>query len=356
MEHATYGIIISIVESTGSDMAQKRVTIVEIAKEAGVSAQTVSRVVNGHSNVAETTRQQIQEIIDRLGYHPSRLARSLLQGRSHTIGIVSYGLGLFGPSQTLAGIVNEANQQRYSVLPQVLNDPKTNDVDELIGTLIEYHVDGIIWAIPEIGDNRSGLAEAIAQVNLPCVFINSQPRPDFTVANIDNLFGGRVATQHLIDQGYRAIGLISGPSDWWEASERMQGWRETMALNGLAINEALVKSGDWSAAAGERAMCEMLNTNPEVEAVFACNDSMALGAIKAGRAAGRRIPDDLAVIGFDDVPEAAFFTPALSTIRQPFDILGSRAVAEVERQVQQADIKTELSISIKPTLIVRSST
>lgn len=337
-------------------MTQKRVTIVEIAKEAGVSAQTVSRVVNRHDNVAESTRQQVQEIIDRLGYHPSRLARSLLQGHSNTIGIVSYGLGLFGPSQTLAGIVDEANQQGYFVLPQVLNDPEAGNVEELIGTLIEYHVDGIIWAIPEIGDNRVGLAKVIQQFNLPFVFINGQPRPGFTIANIDNLAGGRMATQHLIDQGYKTIGLISGHMDWWEAAERTKGWYETMEANGLTINPALVQSGDWSALSGERAMCDMLKSHPEVEAVFVCNDSMALGAMKAARAAGRQCPDDLAIIGFDDVPEAPFFAPPLTTVRQPLDLLGSRAVAELERQVQKSDTKTELSIVIKPELIIRSST
>lgn len=337
-------------------MARKRVTIVEIAKEAGVSTQTVSRVVNGHDNVAEATRQQVQEIINRLGYYPSRLARSLLQGRSNTIGIVSYGLGLFGPSQTLAGVVDEANQQRYSILPQVLNDPATNNVAELVGTLIEYHVDGIIWAIPEIGKNREGVLETVKQFKVPFVFINSQPRLGFTVVNIDNLAGGRMATQHLIDQGYKTIGLISGPLAWWEAAERTKGWYETMEANGLKINQSLIELGDWSATSGEQAMREMLETHPEIEAVFVCNDSMALGAMKVARATGRKCPDDLAIIGFDDVPEADFFAPPLTTIRQPLDLLGSRAVAELERQIEHFGSEIEPAILIKPELIVRSST
>lgn len=341
-------------------MSQKRrVTIVEIAKQAGVSAQTVSRVVNGHSNVAEPTRQQVQEIIDRLGYHPSRLARSLLRGRSNTIGIVSYGLGLYGPSQTLAGIINEANRQNYTVLPQVLNNPQANHVMALIGLLIEYHVDGIIWAVPEIGNNRDGIAEAVSQFDVPFVFITSKPRPNWTVANIDNRAGGKIATQHLIGQGYRNIGLIAGPDIWWEAGERVLGFKDAMRENGLPVHDSWVKTGDWTADSGERLMRELLLADPTIDAVFACNDSMAVGAMKAARDLGRKIPDDLAIIGFDDVPEADFYVPALSTIRQPLDLLGSRTVSELERQVRLREAGEDIEprpIFIEPQLIVRDST
>lgn len=338
-------------------MSQRRVTIVEIAKEAGVSAQTVSRVVNGHTNVAEETREKVQAIIDRLGYHPSRLARSLLRGRSHTIGVVGYGLGLYGPSQTLAGILRKANEQGYSVLPYMLNDPQIENPSQIIGEMLEYHVDGIIWAVPEIGGNRAWVSDVMADQEIPLVFMSMEPRRGLTVASIDNRAGGRMAAQHLIDRGCRTIGLIKGHLDWWEARERAQGWRETMAENGLPINESLIRRGDWSAATGERAMRALLQSEPDIDGVFVCNDSMAVGALKVAREFDRNVPDDLAIVGFDDMPEAPYFYPALTTIRQDLDDLGCRTVVELDRLINvNREEATPVSILIEPMLVVRDST
>lgn len=339
-------------------MQPKRVSLVEIAKEAGVSAQTVSRVVNGRLNVAPETRDKIQEIIDRRGYHPSQLARSLLRGRSYTIGVIGYELGLYGPSQTLAGIIKEANQQGYSVLPNVLFGPETGDPSQIIGELLEYHVDGIIWAVPEIGDNRNWVHDLISQKDVPIVFITMQKQPNLTIIAVDNYAGGRLAAQHLIGRGCRHIGLIKGHPDWWEARERIAGWRKAMAQNGLPVDEALVMPGDWSAATGEKQMGQLLQYHPEIDGVFVCNDSMALGALKAARQFGRKIPNDLAVIGFDDIPEAAYFYPPLTTVRQNLDFLGSSAVVELNSLInarlegQSAQAK---SILIEPELVIRES-
>lgn len=339
-------------------MSQRRVTIVEIAKEAGVSAQTVSRVVNGHTNVAPETRDKIQEIIDRRGYHPSRLARSLLRGRSHTIGVVGYGLGLFGPSQTLAGIIREANEAGYSILPSMAIEPDIEDPAKVIGELIEYHVDGIIWAVPEIGGNHDGIEPLMAEQDIPFVFITMDHRPHLPVVSVDNRLGGRLATQHLIGRGRRRIGLIKGPVDWWEARERVQGWYETMQANGLPVEETLIKQGDWSTAAGERCMRELLQSQTAIDAVFISNDSMALGALKAAREFGLNVPDDLAIVGFDDIPEAAYFFPALTTVQQDLTSLGCRAVAELDRLINSEDEEPVLPdepIWINPRLIVRES-
>lgn len=340
-------------------MSQRRVTIVEIAKQAGVSAQTVSRVVNGRTNVAEETRDKVQAIIDRLGYHPSRLARSLLQGRSHTLGVIGYGLGLglFGPSQMMAGILYEANRQGYSVLPLMLNEPQTENPGRLIGELLEYHVDGIIWAVPEIGDNRAWMQEIVTEQDVPLIFMSMEAHPDLTVISVDNRAGGQMATQHLIERGCRTIGLIQGQLDWWEAHERERGWRETMAQNGLPIDQALIESGDWSAGSGERAMRALLQRRPDLDGVFVCNDSMAVGALKVARELGRRVPDDLAIIGFDDIPEAAYFYPALTTIRQNLYDLGSRTVVELDRLINKNGQESPpSSILITPKLVVRDST
>ena len=339
-------------------MKPKRVSLVKIAKEAGVSAQTVSRVVHGHSNVALETREKIQAIIDRRGYHPSRFARGLLRGRSYTIGVVSYELGLYGPSQTLAGIVREANKQGYSVLPNMWHDAEKKDANEVIGELLEYHVDGIIWAVPQIGDNRDWVQKVIKRQDIPIVFTTMENQPNLTIVTVNNRAGGRLATQHLIDRGCRTIGMIKGHPDWWEARERLQGWREAMRQNGLTINESLIVPGDWSAEIGEKQMAALLQRHPEIDGVFVANDSMAVGGLKAARQLGRKVPDDLAVIGFDDVPEAAYFYPALTTIRQNLDCLGSRAVTELNKLIDSNKSERSLPtepILIEPELIVRES-
>ncbi|MCB0214001.1 MAG: LacI family DNA-binding transcriptional regulator [Anaerolineae bacterium] len=340
-------------------MSQRRVTIVEIAKEAGVSAQTVSRVVNGHTNVAPETRDKIQEIIDRRGYHPSRLARSLLRGRSHTVGVVGYGLGLFGPSYTLAGIVREANKEGYSVLPNMSTEPEIDDPTSIIGELIEYHVDGIIWAVPEIGNNHDWIETVLPEHDIPFVFLSMANRPNLTTVAIDNYTGGQMAAQHLIDKGRRHLGLLKGPSDWWEARERARGWYDTLHANGLTVDENLVLQGDdWSAAEGERCMRELLQRKHDIDAVFIGNDSMAIGALKTTREFGLKVPDDIAVIGFDDVPEAAYIYPSLTTVQQNLTSLGCRALAELDRLIKADDadwVSSAASIVIQPQLIIRDS-
>ncbi|MCB0113487.1 MAG: LacI family DNA-binding transcriptional regulator [Caldilineaceae bacterium] len=338
-------------------MRNRRVTIVEIAREAGVSAQTVSRVVNGHVNVAEETRLRVQEIIDRRGYHPSRLARSLLSGSSNTIGVVSFGLGLYGPSQTLAGIVRQANQQGYTVLPQMLTDAITHNPQRIVGQFIESHVDGVIWAVPEIGNNLDWVVDSVAEFDLPIVFITMQRRPGVTSVRVDNRRGGRQAVDHLIARGRRKLGLINGSHAWWEAQERDHGWRESLIAHDLPVDDTLIAEGDWSAASGEVALSALLARHPDVDGVFVANDSMALGAIKAARSLGRRVPEDVAVVGFDDMPESAFFYPALTTIHQDLDRVGSQAVGALHALLNGAvDPNPDGDeIVIGPRLVVRES-
>jgi DNA-binding LacI/PurR family transcriptional regulator len=338
-------------------MRNRRVTIVEIAREAGVSAQTVSRVVNGNVNVAEETRLRIQEIIDRRGYHPSRLARSLLRGSSNTLGVVSFGLGLYGPSQTLAGIVRQANQQGYTVLPQMLTDATVHNPQRIIGQFIESHVDGIIWAVPEIGGNLDWAEDGVAEFDIPIVFITMRRRPGLTLVRVDNRRGGRMAVDHLIARGRRKLGLINGSHDWWEAQERAQGWRESLTNHHLPIDGSLIIEGDWSAASGEAAMTALLKRHPDVDGVFVGNDSMALGAIKAARELGRRVPEDLAVVGFDNMPESAFFHPTLTTIHQDLDRVGSQAVGALHALLNSAVEPNPDGdeIVIGPRLVVRES-
>jgi len=335
-----------------------KATIRDVAAAAGVSRQTVSRVLNDKPDVAKETRQRVLEVIDRFGYRPSSIARSLTQGRSCTLGVVSYGVQYFGPSHTLAGIQHQASEMGYTLHLSLVRQPAESGV-QILHDLISYHVDGIIWAVSEIGNNRGWAEEELCRSSVPVVFLDMRPCPNLPVVNIENRVGGYLATKHLFDQGRRKIGLITGPLDWWSAQERRAGWSDALQGAGLTADDFLIVEGTWSAASGERGFRRLLEQCPGVDAVFACNDQMALGVLKAARELGRRVPEDLAVVGFDDVPEAPFFCPSLSTVRQDLSELGRSAVRELVRLIeakQQDEAQVEpRTILLQPELIVRGS-
>lgn len=337
----------------------KPVTIKQVAREAGVSPQTVSRVANNHPDVSPETRERVQRVIDRLSYQPSHIARTLIQGHSRTLGVVGTGLEYYGPSRTLFGIEKQADDLGYALHLTLIRQPERSDVDQVRRDLLSRHVEGIIWAVPEIADNRAWIRRINGSASVPIVFINMHPDPELSVVAVDNRAGGRLATDHLLSQSYRRLGLITGPADWWEVRERRLGWEDALRAAGLAAEENLVVEGDWSPPSGERALRRLLEQRPDVEAVFVCNDQMAVGALQAARALGRRVPGDLGIIGFDDIPESAYFEPSLSTVRQDMGELGSRAVKEVCRLIEathQGKSATQpMSVFIKPELIVRAS-
>ncbi len=335
-------------------MIKKRVTIREVAHAAGVSTQTVSRVLNDRPDVADDTRERVREIIADLGYSPNVLARSLIQGRTHTLGVVGYGLSYYGPARVLTGIERRANEMGYSLLLSLLREPETTTGMEVYQNLIDRQVDGIIWAVPEIGTNREWAAQQIQKLHVPVVFINMQPIDGAVVVAVDNFAGGHNATRHLLDQGYRKIGIISGPPSWWEARERLSGWRNAMNGAGIKDLDALQVTGDWYPSSGARGLEELLRRTPDLEAVFACNDPMAAGALQAARRLGRRVPHEIAIVGYDDVPEAAYYEPALTTIRQPLAELGGQAVDQLIRLVKNPETNCE-PVWLHPQLIVRES-
>jgi LacI family transcriptional regulator len=333
-------------------------TIRDVAAEAGVSRQTVSRVLNDKPDVAPETRQRVLMVIDRLGYRPSNIARSLTQGRSFTVGVVSYGVQYFGPSHTLVSIEHQASELGYRLQLGLVREPSMSGM-ELLRELLSYHVDGVIWAVPEIGANREWMQTEVCELAIPVVFLDNQPCPNLSVVNVENRRGGYLATQHLLAQGYRHIGLITGPLDWWSARQRMQGWQDAMEEANLRAEDSLVVEGTWSARSGERGLHQLLAQLSNVHAVFACNDQMALGALKAARQEGLRVPQDLAVIGYDDVPEAAFFCPPLSTVHQNLDELGRCAVKELDRLIritQAGQMEAEpQALWFSPELVIRES-
>jgi LacI family transcriptional regulator len=337
---------------------RKRVTISQVAREAGVSTQTVSRVINSRPDVSPATRRQVQEVIDRLGYRPSHAARTLSQGQSYSIGVVAYGIEYFGPSRALSGIEKKASELGYTPLLYLLRDPESNSVSQVLDDLISRHVDGIIWAVPEIGDNRSWLKDESFRPPVPLVLHSMGDHSEASITRVDNYRGGKLATQHLIEQGHRDIGLITGPMDWWEARERVRGWEDALTEAGIAHGESRFVYGNWSAASGERGLGQLLEQRPGMSAVFIANDQMALGALLAARKRKLQLPADLAIVGFDDVPESAYFWPPLTTISQPLYDMGCASVDELERLIKESRQGVEIqprTTVLQPTLIVRAS-
>jgi LacI family transcriptional regulator len=326
---------------------------------AGVSTKTVSRVVNHQNEISEATRQRVQAAIDQLDYRPNTLARSLIHQRSNTLAVIAWGIDYFGPSRTVVGIEQEANELGYSLLLSLVGHP-TDDHEQILDTLISRRVEGIIWAIPEVGDNRSWVQTNHLDHLPPIVFLTMESRPGISVVAVDNRNGAKQAVQHLLQQGRHRIGILTGPMSWWEARERHTGWQEALEEAGLEASPSLVvKSDDWSAMNGERGMRVLLEQAPDIDAVFASSDQIALGALGMVHQMGRRVPQELAIVGFDNMPEAAFFWPPLTTIYQQLVEVGRIAVNNLHEMIVSRQSQSEpmqpLSTLLKPELIVRHS-
>jgi LacI family transcriptional regulator len=337
----------------------QRVTIKDVARAASVSAQTVSRVINDRPDVAEVTRQRVQHVIDDLGYKPSALARSLIQQRSFTLGVVTAGLKYIGPSRTLNGITQRAEELGYSLLLKELPSFTAVEYQSLIQALLARHVDGIIWATSEVGDNQSWVTQGVSDIPVPTIFLTTHSRPEVFSVSYDNYQGGRKAVQHLVDQGYRRIGHVSGPMDWWEARERKTGWEDVLRESNLPVTEAHSCEGNWSSASGEQAFRQLLETFPEIEAVFASNDQMALGVLQVAARIGKRIPQELGVVGFDGIPETRYYWPPLTTVFQDQNRLGCTAVEKIveiiERIREEGEAIEPETIILQPELVIRDS-
>jgi LacI family transcriptional regulator len=336
----------------------KRATIKQVAKLAGVSTQTVSRVINDRPDVAPETRERVQQVIEKLKYQPSALARSLIQQRSFTLGVVTAGLKFTGPSRTLNGITNKAEELGYALLLEELLQFDTDNIKPLLENLLARHVDGIVWAVPEVGNNHRWVDEILNDVPVPVVFLTMQPRPGVSTISVNNYDGGVLATQHLLDQGCHQIGHISGPQDWWEARQRKQAWQDTLKKAGVIVAEAHCAEGNWSSSSGEVAFEQLLLSYPKIDAVFVGNDQMALAVLQIANRRGLRIPQNLAVVGFDNFAESAYFWPALTTINQNHHEVGCRAVQELVSQIEvsRRDEKVEPQhVLLTCELVVRDS-
>jgi LacI family transcriptional regulator len=220
-------------------------------------------------------------------------------------------------------------------------------------------VDGILWAAPEIGDNHAWIEERLEKIPVPIVFLAMRPRKGIPSVATDNFKGAAMAVHHLLECGRKKIGHISGPLDWWEAQERKRGWQKTLKSAGYDTSEQRCVEGTWSSKSGEKAFIQLLKSFPDMDAVFVANDQMALSVLRQACRRGIKIPEQLAVIGFDDIPESAYFYPSLSTISQDLQLVGAKAIQHVVGMIQDRQGSrsvTAQSRLIQPTLVVREST
>lgn len=342
---------------------RRRWTIKEVAEAAGVSTQTVSRVLNNRPDVAPKTFQRVQQVIADTGYSPNVFARSLTQGRSRILGVVAFGLEYFGPSRILTGIEEEAAEMGYSITLNLTHRPETDDVDRLLSSLMARQVDGIIWAVPEVGDNRAWSHALSQELAVPVALVGGMAgQTPLTSIGIDNRAIGQLATEHQLAGGARKVGIITGPSGWWEAQQRQHGWREILEAHGMTPGDDLIVEGDWTANSGEQGLYRLLEQAPDVDAVFASNDQMALGVLHVAHRLGRRVPDDLAVVGVDNISESSHFWPALTTVHQPLREAGALAVRDIVGSLGPTDDPrptdepaTSPSTLLRPELVVRES-
>jgi LacI family transcriptional regulator len=341
-------------------MAEKnKITIYDVAKKAGVSRQTVSRVLNNRQDVSADTRKRVQEIMVDLNYHPNAIARSLSRQRSYIFGVVTAGLKYIGPSRTLSGITSKAEELGYGLLLKELASFSANNVHPLIQWFQSHQVDGIIWAAPEIEDNRKWLQDLLPEIDIPIIFLTMEKRENVSIVSIDNYLGARMATEHLISLGRKHIGHIAGPLTWWEARQRKIGWETALSEAGFRLSDNMWAEGNWSSKSGISAFKELLKKFPIMDALFVANDQMALSVLRTAFEQNIKIPGDLALIGFDGIEESEFYCPSLSTIFQNQNELGCIAIQELVRLVEEK-LKDDQAmkpkyILVQPEMIIRQS-
>ena len=335
--------------SDASARRSKQPSMRDVAEHAGVSGQTVSRVSNGHSNVDPATRQRVIDSMRELGYRPNSAARALRLGRFRTIGVIMFTLRTFGNMRTLDAIVTEAARADYSVTLLPVRAATMDQVSGAYSRLSEAALDGVIIIFEaDLLDE----AKFTLPPGLPVVLIDSDTGDEYTVVDTDQADGARQATEHLLGLGHRQVWHIAGPESSFAAVRRAESWRRTLREHGIEPPAAL--HGDWSTESGYR-HGRTLGRREDVTAIFAANDQMALGLMRALHELGRDVPGDISVVGFDDLEEAHSFWPPLTTIRQDFDEVGHQAIRKLLAKVHSENEENE-KIIVPTRLIIREST
>jgi DNA-binding LacI/PurR family transcriptional regulator len=321
----------------------------DVAKLARVSPQTVSRVVNAREYVGGDTRERVLTAIRELNYRPNQAAQALVTGRSRTLGVISIDSVAYGPSSVLLGLERAARTHGYFVSVARLASLDRASMIQALEQLQRQGVDGIL-----VNVGRDGIASELDRrlTDVPIVAVEDTPEARVPIVAVDQVAASAAATRLLLDLGHRSVAHVAGPGDWPSARRRIEGWRTTLEAAAVPVPPPL--SGDWSVASGYE-LGRRLAEDRDVTAIFAANDEMALGAMRAMFEAGREVPRDVSIIGFDDVPFARYLTPSLTTVRQDFNEIGERSVDMLLEAIRGAD-DSGAGAAITLELVVREST
>ncbi|MCT4700405.1 LacI family DNA-binding transcriptional regulator [Enterobacteriaceae bacterium H20N1] len=331
-------------------MKSKSATLEDVAHHAGVSYQTVSRVLNKSANVSEATRSKVEKSIELLRYVPNRLAQQLVGKTSKTIGLVTTSLALHAPSQVAAAVKRYANLENYQVLISMIDENVHNGIKDSINELKSQLVDKVIINVPL----ETEYAEKIVadNTNVQCLFLDVDPYSSVFNVSFNPADGTRSSVKYLYELGHREIALLSGPDSSVSAKLRLKSWIET--LDGYGLQPAAVVKGNWDAQSGYAGALQMLRSTPNFSAVLVANDQMALGVLSAFHQHQISIPGEKSVIGYDDTYESSFFHPALTTVSLDLDLQGKEAVRRI---LDSSHNDGERSSSILPArLVIRNST
>ncbi|MEU8699989.1 LacI family DNA-binding transcriptional regulator [Streptomyces sp. NPDC048680] len=320
----------------------------DVAARAGVSSQTVSRVANNRENVDAATREKVLSAMRDLGYRPNTAARALVTGRFGALGVVSFDVGAHGNARTLAAIADAAREADYSVNFMGVRTQTEAAVRQAFQHLMLQSVDGIVLIESQILDTPS----LQLPPTMPVVVADGDTGHRYPNVDFDQAHGTHSVVAHLLGLGHRTVWHVAGPRDSFAARRRAETWQRTLTESGAPVPD--VVHGDWTAESGYRAGRELAG-RPEVTAVFAANDQMALGLMRALHEAGRDVPGDISVAGFDDISEAAFLHPPLTTVHQDFDIVGRHCVTLLLDQINGRTDGPH-RMAVEPALVVRAST
>ncbi|WP_182525373.1 LacI family DNA-binding transcriptional regulator [Nocardioides dongkuii] len=319
----------------------------DVARLAGVSHQTVSRVVNGQSNLRPETRERVLEAIRQLGYRPNTAARALVTKRSATIGVIGSKSGFWGPSTVHRSIQAAGREAGYYVSSANLQSLTREELLDAINHLRDQGVEAIVLIAAT--DEALDVARGQEDLGTPVIVVEGEEDKTRWTVGVDQVAGAELGTRHLVELGHTEILHLAGPQSWTEARARLAGWQRAMYAAGLRPSEHV--GGDWSARSGYEAGLEIVRRD-DVTAVFCANDQMALGLLRALSEGGRSVPGDVSVVGFDDIPEAAYLVPPLTTVRQDFTAVGRRAIEILQAALAGSPGPERL---IGPELVVRAS-
>jgi LacI family transcriptional regulator len=330
----------------------ERITMAQVARQAGVSLMTVSRVINNKEGVGEVTRSRVQAIIEQLGYRPSDIARGLVTKRTGTLGLVIPDVANPFYAEVVRGAEHLAYEEGYNVFLCNTEEDTQRELD-VLQSLVEKRVDGVVVCSSRLGDDE--LEETVAS-HPAAVLINRRlDSDDVGSVLIDDSLGGKMATRHLLQTGHKAIGFLAGPSASYSGRWRAGGYRAALAAAGEPYNPDRMRHCSPMVEGGREAALELLAAQPDLTALFCYNDLVAIGALQACADLGRSVPDDIAIVGFDDIPLAALVTPPLTTCHVPRLALGSEAMRLLLGKIKGRDGETCKEVLLRPKLVVRSS-